>query len=131
MWKKIQYDELFEILKQDGYKEQEYISCDINDFYALFKYSKSLCFSIVEIEYSENRMTKLMDMCKERLNSFDENIKWIILFIFSSEKHPLMMQEAQMMNTLYEEREDIDLFWNFHYFNHESDSMKVYLIIGN
>lgn len=131
MWQKIQCDELFEILKHDGYKERECISCDINDFYALFKYSKSLWFSIVEIEYSENRMTKLMDMCKERLNSFDENIKWIMLFIFSSEKHPLMMKEAQMINTLYSERVDIDLFWDFYYFNHESDSMKIYLGIGN
>ena len=131
MWEKIQYDELFEIHKQDGYKEREYISCDINDFYALFKYSKSLWFSIVEIEYSENRMTKLMDMCKERLNSFDENINWIMLFIFSSEKHPLMMKEAQMINTLYSERVDIDLFWDFYYFNHESDSTKIYLVIGN
>jgi hypothetical protein len=76
-------------------------------------------------------MTKLMDMCKERLNSFDENIKWIMLFIFSSEKHPLMMKEAQMMNTLYSERVEIDLFWDFYYFNHESDSMKIYLVIGN
>ena len=131
MWKKIQYDELFEILKHDGYKEREYISCDINDFYALFKYTKSLWFSAVEVDYSENRMTKLMDMCKERLNSFDENIKWIMLFIFSSEKHPLMMKEAQMINTLYSERVDIDLFWDFYYFNHESDSMKIYLVIGN
>ena len=131
MWQKIQCEDLFKILKQDGYKEREYISCDINDFYALFKYSKSLWFSIVEIEYSENRMTKLMDMCKERLNSFDENIKWIMLFIFSSEKHPLMMKEAQMINTLYSERVDIDLFWDFYYFNHESNSMKIYLVIGN
>lgn len=131
MWQKIQCEDLFKILKQDGYKEREYISCDINDFYALFKYSKSLWFSIVEIEYSENRMTKLMDMCKERLNSFDENIKWIMLFIFSSEKHPLMMKEAQMINTLYSERVDIDLFWDFYYFNHESDSTKIYLVIGN
>ena len=131
MWQKIQSEDLFKILKQDGYKEREYISCDINDFYALFKYSKSLWFSIVEIEYSENRMTKLIDMCKERLNSFDENIKWIMLFIFSSEKHPLMMKEAQMINTLYSERVDIDLFWDFYYFNHESNSMKIYLVIGN
>lgn len=131
MWQKIQSEDLFKILKQDGYKEREYISCDINDFYALFKYTKSLWFSIVEVEYSENRMTKLMDMCKERLNSFDENIKWIMLFIFSSEKHPLMMKEAQMINTLYSERVDIDLFWDFHYFNHESNSMKIYLVIGN
>ena len=131
MWQKIQCEDLFKILKQDGYKEREYISCNINDFYALFKYSKSLWFSIVEIEDSENRMTKLMDMCKERLNSFDENIKWIMLFIFSSEKHPLMMKEAQIINTLYSERVDIDLFWDFYYFNHESNSMKIYLVIGN
>ena len=63
--------------------------------------------------------------------SFDENIKWIMLFIFSSEKHPLMMKEAQMINTLYSERVDIDLFWDFYYFNHESDSTKIYLVIGN
>jgi hypothetical protein len=131
MWQKIQCEDLFKILKQDGYKEREYISCDINDFYALFKYTKNLWFSAVEVDYSENRMTKLMDMCKERLNSFDENIKWIMLFIFSSEKHPLMMKEAQMINTLYSERVDIDLFWDFHYFNHESNSMKIYLVIGN
>ena len=131
MWQKVRCEELLEILKQDGYKEQKYISCDINDFYALFKYTKSLWFSIIEVEYSENRMTKLMDMCKERLNSFDENIKWIMLFIFSSEKHPLMMKEAQMINTLYSERVDIDLFWDFYYFNYESDSTKIYLVIGN
>ena len=131
MWKKIQSEDLFKILEQDGYKEREYISCDINDFYALFKYTKSLWFSAVEVDYSENRMTKLMDMCKEHLNSFNEDIKWIMLFIFSSEKHPLMMKEAQMINTLYSERVDIDLFWDFYYFNHDSNSMKIYLVIGN
>lgn len=131
MWKKIQCEDLFKILEQDGYKEREYISCDINDFYALFKYTKSLWFSAVEVDYSENRMTKLMDMCDDHLNSFNEDIKWIMLFIFSSEKHPLMMKEAQMINTLYSERVDIDLFWDFYYFNHESDSMKIYLVIGN
>ena len=131
MWQKIQCEDLFKILEQDGYKKREYISCDINDFYALFKYTKSLWFSAVEVDYSENRMTKLMDMCNDHLNSFDENIKWIMLFIFSSEKHPLMMKEAQMINTLYSERVEIDLFWDFYYFNHESDSMKIYLVIGN
>ena len=132
MWQKIDgYTQLKEILKQDGYVEQEYIGCDINDFYAFFKYSKSQWLSIVEVDYSEDRMVKLMEMCQKRLNSFDENIKWIMLFIFSSEKHPLMMKEAQMINTLYSERVDIDLFWDFYYFNHESDSMKIYLVIGN
>ena len=42
MWQKIEgYNQLYEILKQDGYDEKEYIGCDINDFYAFFKYSKS------------------------------------------------------------------------------------------
>lgn len=131
MWQKIQCEDLFKILEQDGYKEREYISCDINDFYALFKYTKSLWFSAVEVDYSENRMTKLMNMCDDYLNSFNEDIKWIMLFIFSSEKHPLMMREVQEMNSLYEEVADVDLFWDFSYFNHESDSTKIYLVIGN
>ena len=65
------------------------------------------------------------------LNSFDENMKWIMLFIFSSEKYPLMMREVQEMNSLYEEVADVNLFWDFSYFNHESDSTKIYLVIGN
>lgn len=131
MWQKVRCEELLEILKQDGYKEQKYISCDINDLYVLFKHSKSLWVSVVEVGYLEDRMSKLMDMCKEYLNSFDENMKWIMLFIFSSEKYPLMMREVQEMNSLYEEVADVDLFWDFSYFNHESDSTKIYLVIGN
>ena len=73
-----------------------------------------------------------MEMCQKRLNSFDENIKWIMLFIFSSKEHPMMMGEVQPINSFMENiSDDIDVFWEPNFFNHECDTMKIYFIIGN
>ncbi len=135
MWEKVEFEELFERFKQEGYVERKTIGCDINDFYSMFKFCDSLWLSVSEVGYSENRMPILVEKSEKILDSFKEQVKWVMLFLFVSDEQPLLLQEVKLLNNLAEyiaeNITDGDLFWEVSHINNKRDEMKFCVVVGS
>lgn len=101
----------------------------------MFKFCDSLWFSVSEVGDSENRMPILLEKSKKILDSFKEQVKWVMLFLFVSEEQPLLLQEVKSLNNLAEYIAeyiaDGDLFWDVSHVNNKSDKIKFCFVIGS